>query len=75
MRIDAFRPKEEFKLHMDQWIGRFREANTVAGQDKVIIPGDPEREYEIEREKTGIALHESIVNDLKRLAGKFSIEF
>src|ERR1700730_1387441 len=44
MRIDAFRPADEFKKHMDQWIHRFRTAATVEGQKKVLIPGDPERE-------------------------------
>ncbi len=41
MRIDAFRPAEEFKTHMDTWISRFRAAETVAGQERVMIPGDP----------------------------------
>src|SRR6476660_241824 len=46
MRIDAFRPAEEFKSHMDQWINRFRSAKTADGFEKVLIPGDPEREME-----------------------------
>jgi L-2-hydroxycarboxylate dehydrogenase (NAD+) len=57
MRIDAFRKGDEFKEHMDKWITRFRSAKTIAGQEKVIIPGDPEREMEIERMKNGIPLH------------------
>ncbi len=75
MRIDAFRPAEVFKKHMDQWIERFRNAPTVKGYEKVLIPGDPERESEIERGKNGIPLHESVVNDLESLAEKFSIDF
>jgi len=53
MRIDAFRPADEFKMHMDKWITRFREAKTVEGIDHMIIPGDPEREFEVERMKNG----------------------
>ncbi len=75
MRIDAFRPAEVFKMHMDQWIERFRAASTVKGFDKVLIPGDPEREFEIERTKNGIPLHESVANDLKKLSNKYSIKF
>ena len=29
MRIDAFRTAEEFKLHMDNWIRRFRSSKTI----------------------------------------------
>ncbi|MCU0369352.1 MAG: Ldh family oxidoreductase, partial [Cyclobacteriaceae bacterium] len=49
MRVDAFRPTSEFKDHMDNWINRFRAAKTVHGQEKLIIPGDPERESEVDR--------------------------
>ena len=73
MRIDAFRPAEEFKINMDKWIQRFSSAATTAGNAKVIIPGEPERAMEKERMLNGIALPESIINDLKRLEVKFSI--
>ena len=54
MRIDAFRPADDFKPHMDKWIKRFRSAKTIAGEESVLIPGDPEREMEIERMTNGI---------------------
>jgi LDH2 family malate/lactate/ureidoglycolate dehydrogenase len=74
MRIDAFRPAEEFKEHMDQWIQRFRSAQPVEGQEQVLIPGDPEREMESERLERGIPLLHSVVDDLQFLAEKFKIE-
>ncbi len=73
MRVDAFRPKEEFKAHMDQWIRRFRSASPVEGQEQVYIPGDPERAMEVERRKSGIPLNEKVVKDLTSLARKFDI--
>ena len=73
MRIDAFRPANEFKQHMDKWIGGFRKAKTIAGEEKVLIPGDPEREMEIERMKNGIPLLDSVFNDLKELEDKFNV--
>jgi L-2-hydroxycarboxylate dehydrogenase (NAD+) len=75
MRIDAFRPAEDFKKHMDNWITRFRSARTIAGEEKLIIPGDPEREFEIERMKNGIPLNEKVIQDLKELSEKFEISF
>jgi L-2-hydroxycarboxylate dehydrogenase (NAD+) len=74
MRIDAFRPAEEFRQHMDQWIQRFRSAQPVEGQEQVLIPGDPEREMELERVERGIPLLHSVVEDLLFLGEKFKIE-
>ena len=75
MRIDAFRTPEEFKQHMDNWIQRFRSAKTIIGEERVIIPGDPEREMEVTRMKEGIPLVDAVEDDLKKLGEKFSIPF
>lgn len=75
MRVDAFRPAEDFKKDMDHWIQGFRNAKTVAGQKKVLVPGDPEREFEVLRMKEGIPLLDAVVKDLKGLGEKFSISF
>lgn len=74
MRIDAFRPAEEFKKDMDKWIQRFRSAQAVEGK-QVIIPGDPERELEVERKANGITLLEPVVRDLETLANRFNVPF
>jgi LDH2 family malate/lactate/ureidoglycolate dehydrogenase len=75
MRVDAFRPAAEFKEHMDNWIGRFRQAIPAEGYEKVLIPGDPEREMEQNRRKAGIPLVKPVEDDLKQLAEKFGIAF
>ena len=74
MRIDAFRPADEFKRHMDKWIRRFRSAKTVEEQPKVIIPGDPEREMESLRMDNGIPLLKPVIEDLKFLGEKFNVQ-
>ncbi len=75
MRIDAFRPADEFKDHMDKWIGRFRTSKPVPGQDRVYVPGEPEMEFEKQRLKSGIDLFPSVVDDLKQLAQKLDLHF
>jgi LDH2 family malate/lactate/ureidoglycolate dehydrogenase len=75
MRIDAFRPAADFKQHMDHWIQRFRNARTAPGQDKVLIPGDPEREAESIRLKEGIPLLPVVVEDMKALGQKMGVQF
>ncbi|GAA4454841.1 Ldh family oxidoreductase [Nibrella saemangeumensis] len=72
MRIDAFRPAEDFKWHMDTWIQRFRNARAVDGH-QVLIPGDPEREMEARRLSEGIPVLEPVVKSLEDLGERFGI--
>lgn len=74
MRIDAFRKADDFKLHMDKWIQRFRSAKSINTNQRVIIPGDPERDMEKERMQNGIPLLKPVVEDLKFLGEKFKID-
>lgn len=73
MRIDAFRKADEFKAHMDQWIQRFRNARPADPQQKVLIPGDPERATEQVRRQTGIPVIASVTDELRALSEKLNI--
>ncbi|MEQ8470887.1 MAG: Ldh family oxidoreductase [Marinoscillum sp.] len=75
MRIDGFRPAGEFKSHMDNWIGRFRNAEPIMKGHDVLIPGDPERKLEQDRKKDGIPLLDPVVEDLKSLSDRFGVDF
>ncbi|GAA4453566.1 Ldh family oxidoreductase [Rurimicrobium arvi] len=73
MRIDAFRPAADFKLHMDQWVRRFKQAETTEGQEAVIIPGEPEAKMSVERMQQGIPLIDAVVSDLQELAAAMEL--
>jgi LDH2 family malate/lactate/ureidoglycolate dehydrogenase len=73
MRVDGFRPVNEFKDNLDNWIARFKSASTIDPNQKVIIPGEPEREAEIDRKQNGIPLVDAVVNDLNELAEKLKV--
>jgi L-2-hydroxycarboxylate dehydrogenase (NAD+) len=75
MRIDAFRKAEDFLHHLDNWIETFRNAQRIESSQPVIIPGDPEREAELDRRVNGVPLNPKVEEDLKALADKFGIEF
>ncbi|PWJ40842.1 Ldh family oxidoreductase [Sediminitomix flava] len=75
MRVDAFRPADEFKADMDTWISRFREAEPVSPDQKVLIPGDPEREFEKIRKLEGIPLLDPVIKDLEEVAAEFGMKF
>jgi L-2-hydroxycarboxylate dehydrogenase (NAD+) len=75
MRIDAFRPANDFKKHMDHWIKGFRSAKPIKGYEKVLVPGDPERELEEKYLKEGIPLLDIVVKDLSDLGERFEVAF
>ncbi len=73
MRVDGFRPVDEFKSHLDNWIERFKSAVPVSGEQGVIIPGEPELEAEKERRISGIPVIDAVCEDLDELAVKFGV--
>ena len=73
MRVDGFRPVNEFKDHLDNWVSRFKTASAINPDQKVIIPGEPEYEAEIDRRKNGILLVDAVVGDLNELATKLNV--
>ncbi|SFH38711.1 Ldh family oxidoreductase [Pedobacter insulae] len=73
MRVDGFRPAVDFKAHLDNWISRFKTAKAVEVGKKVIIPGEPEHEFEVERKINGIPVIDVVVNDLNLLAEKIGV--
>jgi LDH2 family malate/lactate/ureidoglycolate dehydrogenase len=74
MRVDGFRPIDEFKSHLDNWIDRFSSAKSISEEQKVIIPGQPEVAAEKERKLNGIPLIDDVCTDLNELAEKLGIE-
>lgn len=74
MRIDGFRPKEDFKQNMDIWINRFRSAKHI-DDNPVQIPGDQERNFKAEREISGLPLNEKVVESLLELGERFKVKF
>jgi len=75
MRIDAFRPADEFKKSMDTWIDAFHNAESAEPSQPVLVPGDPERQTEALRRENGIPLLAPVVKDLTELAQKFGLDF
>lgn len=74
MRVDGFRPVDEFKSHLDNWIERFKASDTIDSDHKVIIPGEPETEAEKDRKINGIPLVDAVVKDLNELAMRFDVK-
>lgn len=66
--IEGFRDKEEFKRSMDDWIHAMRNTKPQKGVEKVLVPGDPEREAYTRRMKEGIPVHKTVVTSLEEIS-------
>jgi LDH2 family malate/lactate/ureidoglycolate dehydrogenase len=74
MRVDGFRPVEDYKKNIDQWISRFKNAAPIHEDQKIIIPGEPEDEAEEINTKQGIPVNIRVLEDLAVLAERFKLE-
>ena len=75
MRIDAFRPANEFKAKMDEWITTFKNARPAEGQDQVFIPGEPEKRKEQKIREEGIIVIPAVAKEMKEIAAYLGVEF
>jgi L-2-hydroxycarboxylate dehydrogenase (NAD+) len=75
MRIDAFQSAEQFKAMMDLWIRTFRAATPAAGQERVYIPGDIERESEANCKLEGIVLNPKVLEDVESVCKALHIVY
>jgi LDH2 family malate/lactate/ureidoglycolate dehydrogenase len=75
MRIDGFQKPEDFKAQMDLWIETFRNAKPAIDCDRVLIPGDIEREREEQIRRDGIKVIEPVQKDMKEIADALGIDF
>jgi LDH2 family malate/lactate/ureidoglycolate dehydrogenase len=74
MRVDGFRPVEDYKKNIDQWISRFKNAAPIHEDQKIIIPGEPEYEAEEINTKQRIPVNIRVLEDLAVLAERFKLE-
>lgn len=75
MRIDAFQDVSSFKSSMDEWITTFRNAKPAEGIERVLIPGDPERENESRIRSEGIQVLPAVVKEIMEIADELGVPF
>jgi LDH2 family malate/lactate/ureidoglycolate dehydrogenase len=73
IRVDAFIEPAEYRSQIDDWVRTFHATRAAAGSAGVLVPGDPERRAEAEREKTGIPLLPAVVADLQAVAERVGV--
>jgi L-2-hydroxycarboxylate dehydrogenase (NAD+) len=73
MRVDLFRPLEEFKRGMDVMIRALHAAPKAPGHDRIYVAGEIEHETEQKRLRNGIPLSDVVLNDLRALSAEFDL--
>ncbi|CAN5718331.1 Ldh family oxidoreductase [soil metagenome] len=68
IRVDAFQPLDDFKAMMDDLVRDLRATPPRAGEEPVLVAGDPEHAAERERRELGIPLHPRVIAMLERYA-------
>lgn len=75
LRVDAFRPIEDFKRAMDDLQRRLKSAPRAEGQGRIYVHGEKEFEEAERRSCAGIPLNLGVLRDLERIAHEFDVEF
>jgi L-2-hydroxycarboxylate dehydrogenase (NAD+) len=73
IRIDSFRPAEDFKRGMDAMIRALHDAPKAPGHDRIYVAGEIEHETEQKRLRDGIPLSEVVLSDLRQLSAQFDV--
>jgi len=75
IRIDAFRPLDDFKRDMDHLLTMIKESPKALGEDRIYIHGEKEFDTAARNAKAGIPLSANVIDSLIKDAFEIGIEF
>jgi LDH2 family malate/lactate/ureidoglycolate dehydrogenase len=75
LRVDLFRPLEEFKKDMAAMLRRLKNSPKAEGEKRIYIHGEKEFELEQKYREEGVPLHFKVFEDLEAIAGEVGIKF
>jgi L-2-hydroxycarboxylate dehydrogenase (NAD+) len=75
IRVDAFRPADDFKNDMDRLIRVLKSTAPDSGQERVYVAGEIEFETAAERAEHGIPLHGSVLKGLREVGEQLGVPY
>ena len=75
IKIDAFRPVDEFKSDMDRLINELKSTPPIEGQERVYVAGEIEFETAKRRAEKGIPLLGSVIKGLRDVGQQLDIAY
>jgi len=71
--IEAFMDTAEFKKTMDEWLQMLKATKPAEGHERVLYPGLPEAERELEYRAKGIPFHPEVVDWFHNICSELSL--
>ena len=75
IRVDTFRPVDEFKRDMDRLIRELKSTPPIEGQERVYVAGQIEFETAEERAERGIPLLPSVLRGLREVGEQLGVPY
>jgi len=75
LRVDSFRPADEFKKDMDRLILELKSTPPIEGQKRVYVAGEIEFETAEERAERGIPLLPSVLKGLREVGEQLGVAY
>jgi L-2-hydroxycarboxylate dehydrogenase (NAD+) len=75
MRIDGFIDPPDFKRQIDDLSRTLRATRPAPGTTGPLVPGDPERAAEAQRQRDGVPLLPAVVEDLREVSRQTGVPF
>ena len=75
IRVDAFRPVDEFKKDMDDYIQMLKNSPKAEGQERIFIAGEKEYERAERYTREGVPLMAEIVRSLEQAGKEVGMDF
>jgi LDH2 family malate/lactate/ureidoglycolate dehydrogenase len=73
IRVDSFRPVDEFKRDMDRLIRELKSTPPIEGQERVYVAGEIEFETADERAERGIPLLPSVLKGVQDVGQQLGV--
>lgn len=72
--VNAFTELETFKRDMDEYLRALLECKPAPGYQRVVYPGIPEHEEELDRRENGIPYHREVVGWFRETCAELGVE-
>lgn len=74
-RIDGFRPVEEFKREMDEYLRTLKDSPKAEGESRIWVAGEKEWELQARYEREGVPLYYKVVDSLRAIGEEIGPRF
>lgn len=71
--ISKFTELDQFKQDMDDYLRSLLDCKPAPGESRVVYPGYPEYEYELERRENGVPYHPEVIQWYRKTAAELDV--